>query len=596
MSYPRCGTFVRLDGVRRSTHHSKSLPSKRARRPLLSESIRMTSTYTLIRGGEVYDPAGGAPPAVRDLWISGGKIVDSPENSGILPARIIDAAGLVVMPGGVDMHCHIAGSKVNLSRRMRPEERRGDRPADRCEATSLLRSGTLGSCPSTFVTGYKYAGLGYTTAMDAAISPMGARHAHEELEDTPCIDRGFFALVGNNHFLLEAIKAGEHDQVRDFLGWLLTTTKAFAPKVVNAGGVEVWKHRPTGNATGLDQLCEPFDVSPRQILQSLVVASNSLGLPHPLHVHCNELGMPGNWRTTLESMRSMEGHRAHFTHAQFHSYGGGSAEESTLCSRVAELADYVNAHPNITVDVGQVMFGSTTSMTGDGPVGYFLANLTGNKWFSSDLELESGCGVSPIEYRNKSLVHALQWAIGLEWYLLVRDPWQVAMSTDHPNGGSFLAYPEIIKLLMDRTYRDEMLAKCPEELLKRTQLKDLSREYTLEEIAIITRAAPARMLGLSQKGHLGIGADADITIYTPAADKQRMFAMPRFVIKGGEVLVEEGDLRSVVFGSTLHVAPKFDRAIDTRAEAFLREYSSIAPRSFAIRDDEVPASFVVGNR
>ncbi len=67
--------------------------------------------------------------------------------------------------------------------------------------------------------------------------------------------------------------------------------------------------------------------------------------------------------------------------------------------------------------------------------------------------MEAGCGIAPIKYRNKSLVHALQWAIGLEWYLLVDDPWRVVMSTDHPNGGSFLAYPQIIRLLMDRTYR-----------------------------------------------------------------------------------------------------------------------------------------------
>ena len=71
--------------------------------------------------------------------------------------------------------------------------------------------------------------------------------------------------------------------------------------------------------------------------------------------------------------------------------------------------------------------------------------------------MEAGCGIAPIEYKNKSLVHALQWAIGLEWYLLVDDPWRVVMSTDHPNGGSFLAYPQIIRLLMDRTYREDVL-------------------------------------------------------------------------------------------------------------------------------------------
>ena len=96
-------------------------------------------------------------------------------------------------------------------------------------------------------------------------------------------------------------------------------------------------------------------------------------------------------------------------------------------------------------------------MTGDGPLGYYLSNVYHSKWFSSDTEMEAGCGIAPIEYKNKSLINSLQWAIGLEWYLLVQDPWRVAMSTDHPNGGSFLAYPQIVRLLMDRTWRRDML-------------------------------------------------------------------------------------------------------------------------------------------
>ena len=116
---------------------------------------------------------------------------------------------------------------------------------------------------------------------------------------------------------------------------------------------------------------------------------------------------------------------------------------------------------NLTVDVGQVVFGETTSMTGDGPLGYYLSKVYKSKWFSSDTELEAGCGIVPIEYKNTSLIHAWQWAIGLEWYLMVQDPWRVVMSTDHPNGGSFLAYPQIIRLLMDRTYRQDMLKTVP---------------------------------------------------------------------------------------------------------------------------------------
>ena len=77
-----------------------------------------------IQGGTVYDPANKIDGEVRDLWIDGGKIVEAPADPGVKPSRIIDAAGLVVMPGGIDMHCHIAGPKVNVARKMRPEEKR----------------------------------------------------------------------------------------------------------------------------------------------------------------------------------------------------------------------------------------------------------------------------------------------------------------------------------------------------------------------------------------------------------------------------------------------------------------------------------------
>lgn len=62
--------------------------------------------------------------------------------------------------------------------------------------------------------------------------------------------------------------------------------------------------------------------------------------------------------------------------------------------------------------------------------------------------------------------------------------------TDHPNGGSFLAYPQIIRLLMDRSYRDEILKTCHPAVGERSQLADITRTYTLNEIAIITRAGP----------------------------------------------------------------------------------------------------------
>ncbi len=328
--------------------------------------------------------------------------------------------------------------------------------------------------------------------------------------------------------------------------------------MVNPGGVEVWKQQQGGNVSGLDSLVEHFNVTPRQIIHGIARAADELKLPHRVHIHANNLGLPGNWTTTLETMKALEGHGGHLTHIQFHSYGGGSGDENTFNSRAVELADYVNQHPNVTVDVGQVMFGQTTSMTGDGPLGYYLSNVYKSKWFSSDTEMEAGCGIAPIEYKNKSLIHSLQWAIGLEWYLLVNDPWRVVMSTDHPNGGSFMAYPQIIRLLMDRTWRNDVLKTVNPLVRERSSLADLDREYSLYEICIITRSGPAKILGLTNKGHLGPGADADITIYTPHENKETMFELPRYVIKAGAVIVELGEIRDPVQGKTLHVSPDYD--------------------------------------
>ena len=171
-----------------------------------------------ISRGTVYDPANGIDGQVRDLWIAGGKIVAAPTDPATRPTREIDAHGLVVMPGGVDMHCHIAGPKVNVARKMRPEEKRKTQVLHR---TANTHSGTMGSVPSTFATGYKYAGMGYTTAFDAAIPPLGARHAHEEFEDTPCIDKGFYVLMGNNHYVMRSIQENEPQKLKAFIAWLL---------------------------------------------------------------------------------------------------------------------------------------------------------------------------------------------------------------------------------------------------------------------------------------------------------------------------------------------------------------------------------------
>lgn len=536
-----------------------------------------------ITGGRVYDPANGCNGEVRDLYVENGKIVAAPSGP---PSRTIDATGMVVMAGGIDLHAHIAGPKVNFARKLIPDYHRRAVPIERGRH---IRSGLRSLVPNTFATGYMYAGMGYTTVCDAAIAPVGARHAHEEFHDTPIIDKAMFIVMGNNEFILERLQAGEYEAIKHYAAWLLQATKGHAIKIVNPGGTEAWKFG--GNVSALGQEIGPYNVRPREILSTLAQVGNELGLPHPVHIHCNNLGLPGNWETTLETMRVLEGHRAHITHIQFHSYGG--SDFRTMSSKTAELVEYVNSHPNLTVDVGQVMFGEAATMTADGPWQYYLYKLTGRRWGNADIEAETGCGIVPYEYKDKSLVNTLQWAIGLEWFLLMKDPWRVALTTDHPNGGAFISYPKIIHLLMSREARREAMARVNQEALKRTLLPDLDREYTLEEIAIITRAAPARMLGLAHKGHLGPGADADITIYDQRDNAEEMFSHPRYVIKDGHVVVEDGEMRRPVDGRTFWVAPGYDPGVEPAIRAHFEQFYTVQFDNYPVDLRYLPHNEVV---
>jgi len=536
-----------------------------------------------IVNGRIYDPANGIDGVVRDLCLQDGKVVDEVPPD----AKRIDARGMVVMPGGVDIHCHIAGPKVNLARKVQPEDHRQDVHL----RTRVTRSGTGGTVPSTFTTGYRYAALGYTAAMEAAVTPLGARHTLEELHDTPVIDKGFFVLVGNNVLLYRLLQEGRREEFRHALAWWLSTTKAYAPKLVNPGADELWKGERNANITSLDQKIGPFDLTPRGVIAAFIETANELGLPHPVHIHCNNLGHTGNYETTLETMRIAEGRRAHITHIQFHSYGsvaGKSGDNPTSQARV--IGDFVNSHPNISADVGAVMFGRSTSMTADAPLAYMLRRFGGGKWVNADTENESGCGIVPFTYQDRVYTNALQWAIGLELFLLSEDPWRMVFSTDHPNGGSFMSYPRLIRLLMDAEYRKAEMAKVNQQALEHSGLRDCqSREYSLYEIAIITRAGPARLLGLTQKGHLGAGADADVTIYDEDPDKEKMFSTPRYVIKDGELVIEDHEFRVDHQGRLFHVAPDYDSGIEKVIQPFFEDYYTIEFRNYPVADRYVHA-------
>ncbi|MFX1374415.1 MAG: formylmethanofuran dehydrogenase subunit A [Promethearchaeota archaeon] len=561
----------------------------------------------IIKNGLVYDPLNNIDGEKKEIHIKDGIIVEKVNGD----AKIIDASGMIVMPGGVDIHSHIAGTKVNAGRQFRPDDKLEEFNEKK---TKITRSGTGWSVPSTMVTGYRYARLGYTTVVEPAMPLLKARHTHEEFLDIPIIDKAAFPLFGNNWFVMEYVKQKNYEKLAAYIAWILKVVKGYAVKIVNPGGVENWTWGK--NVNSLDDHVFHFDVTPREIVESLAKVNEILKLPHTIHVHANNLGHPGNKEHTLETFKAVEKIKSkegrtsafHLTHCQFNAYGGTNWGDFE--SGAADIAEYLNSHNHVTIDAGQVIFGkaATTTMTADGPWEFALHHIGGTspwgakpgiKWINGQVEGESGSGIVPYQFSPKVAVNAVQWAVGLELVLLTKNPWQVFMTTDHPNGGPFTSYPQIIRWLMDKKSRDDVLLnQCSKKAAEKSQLKDIDRELSLGEICTISRSGTAKCLGMHDRGHLGYGGIGDIAIYKLDPKKydgnaiEKAFSLAAYTVKDGQIVVKNGEILATPMGTTIcaegHVKDGVMEAMLNDVKAHWRNHYSINFNNYAIGDYYTP--------
>jgi formylmethanofuran dehydrogenase subunit A len=533
-----------------------------------------------LAGGRIFDPVHSRRGEIGDIHIRDGRIVAAPAPGGRAD-ETYDLAGRVVMAGAIDIHSHVGGGKVNLARALMTADHRDHELARAGER----RSGSGLVTPSSFATGYRYAELGYTAVFEPAMVASNARHTHAELADTPMVDKGCYVMLGNDDFLLRLLAAdAEQTVINDYVAWMMQATQSIAVKVVNPGGISAFKFN--GRDLGLDMPGPYYGVTPRRIVAALARAVHELGVAHPLHIHCNQLGVPGNIATTLATIAAAEGSPLHLTHVQFHSYG--TEGDRHFSSGAARIAEAVNASPNISLDVGQIMFGQTVTASGDTMAQYRNhRHAHPNKWICMDIECDGGCGLVPFRYRDRNFVNALQWAIGLELFLLIEDPWRIFLTTDHPNGGPFTAYPHVIRLLMDRSFRNDMLKTINRHAAAASTLAGIGREYDLYEIAIMTRAGPAQILGLADRGHLGPGAAADVTIYTDQPDKEAMFRRPDYVFKDGRLVARAGEVVDTAWGATHVTRPAYDPAIEARLSDYFARYMTVRMGNFRLADGEI---------
>ncbi len=545
----------------------------------------------LLRRCYVVDPANRIDGEIMDLSISSGSIVDSVSNK----AEIVDIGERLVMPGGVDMHSHILGSKMSMARLLAPDFHRQE-PVSKFDAP---RSGSGHVLPSSYIVGHRYCEMGYTTVVEPAVLPLKALSCWEEIADVPNLNMAMLPLFCNSTVTFHFLQENDLEGLAGYISWILENTGGWGVKLVNPGGVYAWAHG--SNVHGLDDEIPDWSITPRDIIVGVAETVESLGLPHVTHLHPNNLGTVGNLATTLDTLDALKkvaGHSGrdqivHLTHVSFEAMSSstdGSKSWDEITSGGLQLAHYANKNKHFTADIGQITFGEAMTMTGDGPFQQSLYKLTGNKWanLAADAEMPGGGGVVPYYYNPNSMVNSVQWAIGLEYALSVNDIWRCVVTTDSPNAGPFTRYPLVFAWLMSHKLRMEWLEKVHPEVRKRSALESIGREWSLYDLAISTRAAPAKILGIQEhKGHLGIGADADISVYDIFPMKTDLTSDPEQIVRGfrrahmtflnGKPLLKNNSL-ATSHGHVFTVAPAMSESMLNRME---RELEGIFERWYS---------------
>ena len=548
---------------------------------------------THLRNLRVIDPTQTVPDQLTDLWISGDRLVSRSEVGEKKVDVEIDLDGHFAMAGGIDLHTHIGGGKVNIARMLLPELLEPQALDPRCARRDpLLKIDSRGFLPAAPLVGKRYLEMGYTACFEPAMIPSGARMTHAELADTPGIDTGAYVVLGNDDCLLEMIRRGvPQEWINAYVGMMVDATQALGVKVVNAGGIHAFKFN--GRSLDVDEPHPRNGVTPASIIRCLARAVDEIGLPQPLHVHASNLGMAGNIESTLKTIQAADGRRIHLTHVQFHSYGAQGPQG--FSSGAEFIAKAIEKYSNLTVDVGQVMFGQTVTVSADTMHQFSSRNLAKpRKSIILDIECEAGCGVVPFRYQNRRYVNALQWAIGLELFMMIDDPSRVFLTTDHPNGGPFTTYPHLLALLMDRDLRSAALREIHADAAAASQLQGLEREYSLSDVAIMTRAAPANFLGLVDHGHLRSGAIADIAIYRQQGDWEKTWANPAMVFRRGRIVVRDGVMIDDAEKVTHRFSPKIDSGILKEVRAGFEQFGAVNWDGLRIEEEEMADS--IGSR
>ncbi len=496
----------------------------------------------IIKNGLVFDPLNNIDSEVKDILIENSKIVE--KFSKEKDIKEINADGKTVIPAAIDIHTHIASQQVNWVRLLGTKNELFKK---------VWNSLTLEKIASDYISN------GYTFILEANVFPSLAKQTIFNFKFLPGLDKAMLLNVSNMWPLEIEFQRGKTEDMAVFLSDLLSITKSFGLKVYNPFESESWNFQKLRKeVSGKGRL---YNFSALDVYENLARVNEHLGLPHSIHAHIEgyeDIMAKNNLFTILNKINSLnleptskissEIKRSqvfHVAHASAYNVDGNNSE----------LINMVNSNENIDLDLGFIGFDQINPLiTSDRRLIDSLLKAdnseTIHKLIRAAIEFEGDTFATFRNFNKKNIANCYIWANALDIALSIKNIWQIQFSINFPNYANITDVPEIATWLVSKSTRDNFMKDMNSEFLKDNSLINNDKTLTFNEFVILTRASPAKSLGLgSIKGNLDVGADADINIIDININEIDISKNPNsiktalsdieYVIKAGNIIKEQ---------------------------------------------------------
>ncbi len=282
---------------------------------------------------------------------------------------------MIVFPGGVDVHTHVAGGAINFARAMNargspPHARRSFAPSRVAQAWGAWRQRR--SPPAICTPAWD----GHTSTKRPCPS-LSARHTHEELADVPIVDKAFAHVDGQQR---AAARSARTRGIR---------TSQASSGLVSVGCQEFTASRQSAprRRRGVEMGLRTRNNSRRRSKATAM----SPGRDHRKALTNLRRTWPAASNApALQQSRRAGQYRRHTRNAQRLEAPGPHRPFAVSRLRRRRLGHDVFPHRRLgrvlqhppgrhRTDAGAVLFGDTVTITADGPWQHLLYKLTGRK-------------------------------------------------------------------------------------------------------------------------------------------------------------------------------------------------------------------------